>query len=73
MSGIGEIIGYAKGEQVKLDRPDGVSFRIGDGEDETVTVSIQHGELRLHSNSWAKNLAVIGESGNVLRAVVIQR
>lgn len=57
--------------KIELDPKEGVRFKMGEEFD--ISVSIRHGELHVHSHAWDKNLAAVGESGNVLRLKVIDR
>lgn len=58
-------------QQVSLNPQEGVRFKLGNDRD--ISVSIRHGELHVHSHAWSKDLAAIGESGNVLRLRVVAR
>ena len=72
MSSTEGAVGYTITQhKIQMDPKDGVRFKMG--EDFDITVSVKHGELHVHSHAWAKNLAAIGESGNVLRLKVIDR
>lgn len=72
MSGKEGVVGFSITQRkIQLDPNEGVRFKLGDDMD--ITVSIQHGELRIHSHAWAKELAAVGEAGNVLRLRVVER
>lgn len=72
MSSTEGAVGYSITQrEIQLDPKEGVRFKMGDDMD--VSVSIRHGELHVHSHAWDKNLAAIGESGNVLRLRVVGR
>ncbi|QIG58642.1 hypothetical protein SEA_HUBBS_97 [Microbacterium phage Hubbs] len=70
----GQVTGYHGGRKVNLDTENGdaVVFQVGE-DDEKISVSIRHGELHVHSHAWNKQLAAVGEAGNVLRLKVIDR
>lgn len=72
MTTVGEATAYVGGEKVTIDKREGVRFRVGE-EDEEITITYRNGKLYVHSHSWAKNLAAIGEAGNVLRLAVVER
>lgn len=65
-------VGYSITQhKILLDPKEGVRFTLG--EDVEVTVSFRYGRLHVHSHAWNKELAAIGEAGNVLRLAVIDR
>lgn len=68
----GKITAIYKGEQITLDESEQVTFHLGDG-DKRVSASIRHGYLNVHSHSWDKNLAAVGDASNVLRLIQVER